>query len=63
MNRTTRARLAKLELVKQGFPRCFQVDEWPDGSRTCQGQPWNPDHARPLDLVLILPRGDYETAN
>lgn len=57
MKAAYKTRLDKLNAGKRGFPRCFLVEEWPDGSRTCQGQPWNPDHARPLDLVLILPRG------
>lgn len=63
MKTVYKTRLAKLETVKQGFPRCFQVDGWADGSQTYQGQPWNPDQARPLDLVLTLNRGHNESKN
>lgn len=58
MKAAYKTRLDKLNAGKRGFPRCFLVEEWPDGSRTCQGQTWEPERAKRLDLVLILRRGE-----
>jgi hypothetical protein len=52
MSQSVKVRLDKLEQSTMAGERFIIVKEWPDGSLTHEGQPWQEEQARQQDLVI-----------